>query len=828
MAIFSMFVAPSPATSAVNIYSEHQAFGPFGQAAGEISTVTGFSEILWLNLAENADPSFRSLRLICNGTIRIAGTQKGFPAADPASPIIVELIPAPKQMKELARLCLAKNMETPTSIFYHGVDPASLMANVQTYFNGVSPLQLKLMDPTTGTVQKTVDLASMEPEFLAGRLSIPAIEASLAPGRPLATVSDKNLAAGMYKFGIEVRTGRPVVPSLVDPFPGNNYLDPVVLFTMLASAKLANGADAIAPAELPRSWLQNISKQRVLVTFRDEWNAALVAPGLSAIVRGTGASQVVVMPLTNVQAGTLVAPPGWAQYTCELGVPIARRLTPIPSNQGASDTLALTATAPAHLVVGSVRPADWFQRPDPPFDPSLPGFELPLFTDGNVATPLIDGFETFGNLAHDMKELNDQNSPTTPFEGRFFPENFALLADFIVDIGFPLIPNEPGSSVINLLMNAANSNHRVIIRAICWWGDNDSIDQLTPIDTLDNEPHITEFTPDSNGVPIVTWFHWKCSVVRNRHGTFAQLGGVDLNPDRLDGPEHLPTGKKYHDVQLRLQGPAARDVTTAFVDRYNLIGIGSQPTDSIRPTITTPAGVPATQMVQIARTFQRASQFGGQPWSPQGDRQIWATFRQAIRRAVRYIYIEDQYMIAPQVRDELLAALQSKLLLEVIFVIPERCEDFRFFADQTGYDRARYLFFKDLIVHPRATALYVPSSHYFVHSKIKIFDDVFAQIGSSNINTRSLTHDAELDAFVLDGRIEGGARKFARDFRTRLWAEHLGMPLTAASFGRLNDIDRAIALMKNRPKTARVQPYSVKNPGSSYSLGWSKVDPDGS
>jgi hypothetical protein len=831
MVMFSMFVAQSPSDSPINIYSENQAFGPFGEAAGEVSTVSGFSEILWLDLAQSAAESFRALRLVCNGSIRVAGTQKGFPVADPTSPLVVELVPAPNEMRELARLCLANHIETPRQIFYHGVDPASLMANVELYFNGESSLQLKLIDPT-GAVQKSVDLPSMGTEFLAGRLSIPTVEATLAPGRPLGNVSDKNLSAGLYKFGIEIRTTPPVAPSLADPFPSSNYLDPVVLFNMLGSAKLTNGADAIAPAELPRSWLQNVRKDRVLITFRDEWNAALVSPGLNAAIRGSGVSQAVIRPLSDVQVGTVVAPTGWAQYTCELGGPARRRLTPIPSDLGAADTVALTATAPAHLVVGSVRPEDWFQGPDPPFDPSLfSAFDLPLFTDGNVATPLIDGFAYFDALARDMKELNDPSPPTTPFDGHFYPENFVLLADFLADFGFPLIPNDPSTNVISLLTNGAQSTHRLIIRALVWYGDNDSIDQVSSIDDLDSEHYITEFVPDALGVPLITWFHWKCCVVRNKKGTFAHLGGIDLGRNRLDGPDHLPpnwlssNGRGYHDVQLRLQGPAVADVTKAFVDRYNEVGIGSDVTDSIRPTVTTPVGVPATHMVQIARTFQPQSEFGGQRWSPQGDRQIWATLKQAIRRARRYIYIEDQYMIAPMVRDELLAALQTKLFLEVILVFPEKCEDFKHLADQTAYDRARYLFIKDLIVNPKVVALYVPSDKYFVHAKVKIVDDVFVQIGSSNLNSRSLTHDAELDAFVLDGRVEGGARKFARDFRTKLWAEHLGMPLTSASFGRLNDVNRAIDLMRHTPRTSRMWPYSVKNPGSSYTTLWSKVDP---
>jgi phosphatidylserine/phosphatidylglycerophosphate/cardiolipin synthase-like enzyme len=322
--------------------------------------------------------------------------------------------------------------------------------------------------------------------------------------------------------------------------------------------------------------------------------------------------------------------------------------------------------------------------------------------------------------------------------------------------------------------------------------------------------------------------HWKCVVVRNRKGTSANLGGIDLNRNRLDGPEHLPSNTKYHDVNVRIQGPAAADVTNAFRDRYVEAGLGSHPTDSIRPTITTPPGVPATQMVGIARTFQAGIGAGFQRWSPNGDQTIWATMQQAIRRARRYIYIEDQYMVGPSVRDELMAAVQSFTALDVILVIPEVCEDFKVFADQSGYDRARYLFFKDLIALPRVTALYVPADKYFLHSKVKIYDDVFAQVGTANVNNRSLTNDAEIDAFILDGRIEGGARKFARDLRIRLWAEHLGMPLNGSSFARLNNIDYAIELMKNRPRTSRLLQYSVKNVGSSYETGWDKVDPIGS
>ena len=72
----------------------------------------------------------------------------------------------------------------------------------------------------------------------------------------------------------------------------------------------------------------------------------------------------------------------------------------------------------------------------------------------------------------------------------------------------------------------------------------------------------------------------------------------------------------------------------------------------------------------------------------------------------------------------------------------------------------------------------------YVHAKVVVIDDVWAMIGSDNLNRRSWTHDSELSIAVLDaahddrepadpGGLGDGARVFARDLRLSLWREHL-------------------------------------------------------
>jgi phosphatidylserine/phosphatidylglycerophosphate/cardiolipin synthase-like enzyme len=73
----------------------------------------------------------------------------------------------------------------------------------------------------------------------------------------------------------------------------------------------------------------------------------------------------------------------------------------------------------------------------------------------------------------------------------------------------------------------------------------------------------------------------------------------------------------------------------------------------------------------------------------------------------------------------------------------------------------------------------------YVHAKVCVIDDVWASVGSDNLNRRSWSHDSELSCAVIDqdhdprepldpGGLGAGARVFARNLRLELAREHLG------------------------------------------------------
>ena len=133
-------------------------------------------------------------------------------------------------------------------------------------------------------------------------------------------------------------------------------------------------------------------------------------------------------------------------------------------------------------------------------------------------------------------------------------------------------------------------------------------------------------------------------------------------------------------------------------------------------------------------------------------------YDKVIGRANSLIYLEDQYLWATDVVRCFADALRRNPRLHLIAVIPR-------YPDQDG----RLALPPNLIGRKQAldelraaggarVGVYGIENHagtpIYVHAKVCVVDDVWATVGSDNINLRSWTHDSELSCAVLDDRLD--------------------------------------------------------------------------
>ncbi|MFE7182027.1 phospholipase D family protein [Streptomyces erythrochromogenes] len=295
----------------------------------------------------------------------------------------------------------------------------------------------------------------------------------------------------------------------------------------------------------------------------------------------------------------------------------------------------------------------------------------------------------------------------------------------------------------------------------------------------------------------------------------AYVGGIDLCHNRKDDAGHrgdrqsLPLAAAYgphppwHDVQLALRGPVVGDVEAVFRERWeDPAPLSRSPLTRLRELMhredvsadPLPAQSPdpapcGTHTVQLLRTYPNRLLLG-YPFAPDGERSIARGYLKSLRRARALIYLEDQYLWSPRVVAGFAEALRRRPGLRMIAVVPT-------FPDQDG----RLTLPMNLIGRINAlaelrraggdrVAVYGLENHagtpVYVHAKVCVIDDVWASIGSDNVNLRSWTHDSELGCAVHDespdpraprdpGGLGDGARVFARELRLELMREHLDL-----------------------------------------------------
>jgi phosphatidylserine/phosphatidylglycerophosphate/cardiolipin synthase-like enzyme len=247
-------------------------------------------------------------------------------------------------------------------------------------------------------------------------------------------------------------------------------------------------------------------------------------------------------------------------------------------------------------------------------------------------------------------------------------------------------------------------------------------------------------------------------------GEVAFVGGIDMSDyagDRFDTSDH-PARRRlgWHDVGTRVRGPAVIDVHDHFALRWREVS-GEE---LERPIMPNAAG---EHTAQVVRTIAD----GMYDAVPNGDFRILESYVRAIRGAQRFVYLENQFLWAPEIVDLLADKLRHPPCDEfrVVVVLPSRANNGH--DDTMGQlgllvgaddDRGRLL----------ATTIRSLSGHrddrLHVHAKVGIVDDRWLTVGSANLNAHSLFNDTEMNVVTDDPAL-------AREARVRLWTEHLGV-----------------------------------------------------
>ncbi|MEA2254350.1 MAG: hypothetical protein QOG35_395 [Solirubrobacteraceae bacterium] len=264
--------------------------------------------------------------------------------------------------------------------------------------------------------------------------------------------------------------------------------------------------------------------------------------------------------------------------------------------------------------------------------------------------------------------------------------------------------------------------------------------------------------PDPREHPIHC-HHEKTIVV---DGEVAFVGGIDLTDDsgdRFDASEHAARRRLgWHDVASRLRGPAVGDVHDHFAARWHEVT-----GERLEPVAPPPAAGPST--VQVVRTVAEDMYDD----FPRGDFRILESYVRALRGARRLVYLENQFLWAPEIVDVLAAKLREPPEddFRLVVLLPAKANNGQ--DDTRGQlavlaeaDDGGGRFLAATIRSRTGTR----DDPLYVHAKVGIVDDRWLTVGSANLNAHSLLNDTEMNVVTDHAAL-------ARDTRVRLWAEHL-------------------------------------------------------
>ena len=227
--------------------------------------------------------------------------------------------------------------------------------------------------------------------------------------------------------------------------------------------------------------------------------------------------------------------------------------------------------------------------------------------------------------------------------------------------------------------------------------------------------------------------HRKILVVDGKIGF---TGGINIADRYIEGNRKVGP---WRDTHLQITGDAVACMQVIFAaDWYFVINENLHGKDYFLPLTDKPE-----TPVQISAS------------GPDSDWQsIDQAFFSAISNAREYVYMTTPYLMPPP---QLVAALKTAALsnVDVRIIIPEK-------TDARVSKWCSFSYIEELLEAGIKIYLYQTG---FIHSKVLLSDDIFASVGTANLDFRSLETNFEINAFVYEEKF---TQQVKRVFKTDL------------------------------------------------------------
>jgi len=416
-----------------------------------------------------------------------------------------------------------------------------------------------------------------------------------------------------------------------------------------------------------------------------------------------------------------------------------------------------------------------------------PGSSVKPHTDGNLVEPLIDGAAIMSDFYNRLEEMIQCEDPS---------QTIAMLAAMGIDPVKPLGENGPGDDIKTKLLEAASKGVDVYFLV----SDQPGLGVFSESFARKLNRAGGHGAADRRFPGFAGGHHQKFNVTRELDGTWTGIvSSADFFFARWDTPSHSPTnparpkrGGPTHDTGLKIVGPGVRDLALSFVERWNDPSSKEHAHPAITEKITHELPeedfpVAGPHSVQILRTYPLIDDQRSYSWSDVGEFTIWAAYLNAIKKAQRYIYVEDQYFYTfhdpPFIETSTGRKRETDYIyqmgealkrgVDVVALCPGRNNVFwKHYEIRQRRIAAQYL--REISEsHPGAgnfviCTMNTGGADAVIHSKLLMVDDEYVMLGSANMCQRSIANLSELNIAAVDPE-----DKLVRDLRLKLWQEHL-------------------------------------------------------